>query len=869
MVGQKQRSGKAAAGPAAGAAAKTHTGERSARRSGLAALVIAAAVTLAYGNASTDIFAGLDAKQSIRDNPYIRTLWPLSSAMSLPLLADTLAADEGSKGGAVVRRPILSLSFALNYAATGMEPRAFQLVNIVIHWVNAVLLFGLVGRAIGRVHRGIPPPDRERIALAVACLWSVHPLTTEAVTYIVQRGESLATMFMLLVLYASERALDGGRDRRRWTLVAVAASALGMGTKEVVVVLPVLVWLYDAVFVSGSLTGALRAHRWLHGGLACTWAVLGWLVVSTFIDVRRDFAEDRNLAYFLSQPGVILHYLRLALWPDELHLYVNTAAFWARGARDIAGPAIAVVGLLAVTALGLLRRAWWGYLGALCFVVLAPTSTFVATSDVLQEHRTYFPLAAVVTLAVGLATTAASRIASRSTLRRAGGVVVALVVLAAVAQTRDRNGAYRGEFSMVYPPDLPEAYKILASHYIGSHTVTRAEQEALEMMSALEPDARERPYAELVLGVAAERRGAHAEAVERYRNALEAEPNFPYAHRTLADLLMFLGDEDEALEHYEEATRIGRRTADSLTELGRVYLQLEDLPRARAVFEEALSISPAHGMARNNLGVVAEREGDAEAAERAYREAAALDPRLVLPLRNLGRLQERAGRTGEALATLRRAYAIPPHDPQAGLDLARVLEAAGKSDEAVGVLSHLAPRGNATPQVAAALGALHERRGDVAAAETAYQQALSIGPFHAGASRALATLYARDGRIEEAEALFRRLLLKLPNDAEARSNLGVLLAREGKTDEARSYLEEALDLAPNLAFANYNLGLLYEGAGQADVARRHYVRELRAAPDNAAAHRRIAEIDARAGRESDARHHRDEAARIEGRDGDE
>src|SRR5690606_20074977 len=95
-------------------------------------------------------FGGLDAKESIRDNPYIRNLWPLSDAMSLNLLEDTLAADEGSKGGTLVRRPFLSLTFAVNRAVLGEQAAGFHLVNIAIHAMAALLLFGLCRRVLAR-----------------------------------------------------------------------------------------------------------------------------------------------------------------------------------------------------------------------------------------------------------------------------------------------------------------------------------------------------------------------------------------------------------------------------------------------------------------------------------------------------------------------------------------------------------------------------------------------------------------------------------------------------------------------------------------------------------------------------------------------
>jgi hypothetical protein len=121
--------------------------------------------------------------------------------MSVPLWSSATTVDG---------RPLLSLTFALNHAFLGPAPRGYHLVNLVIHLIAGLLLFGIVRRTLDL------PRFRERyarrgrwIALAAATIWLVHPLQTQAVTYIVQRAESLMGMLFLLTLYASLRGFTG------------------------------------------------------------------------------------------------------------------------------------------------------------------------------------------------------------------------------------------------------------------------------------------------------------------------------------------------------------------------------------------------------------------------------------------------------------------------------------------------------------------------------------------------------------------------------------------------------------------------------------------------------------------------------------
>jgi hypothetical protein len=103
-------------------------------------------------------------------------------------------------------RPIVNLSFALNYAYGGLDPRGYHVVNVAIHIACGLLLFGVVRRTLARQLNAATDSSLNAIALAPALLWIVHPLLSETVDYTTQRSESLMAMFFLLTLYAAIRA---------------------------------------------------------------------------------------------------------------------------------------------------------------------------------------------------------------------------------------------------------------------------------------------------------------------------------------------------------------------------------------------------------------------------------------------------------------------------------------------------------------------------------------------------------------------------------------------------------------------------------------------------------------------------------------
>src|SRR5688572_22685515 len=164
------------------------------------ALIVVAALA-AYHNSFNGPFVFDDAS-SIVTNPTIRRLWPLSETLAGPT---TNVTAQG--------RPLLNLSLALNHAISGTEVRGYHALNFLIHSFAGLTLFGLVRRTLLERHPvGQPTANRfprnpTWVALAISVLWTVHPLQTESVTYIIQRAESLVGLFYLLTFYCFTRGV--------------------------------------------------------------------------------------------------------------------------------------------------------------------------------------------------------------------------------------------------------------------------------------------------------------------------------------------------------------------------------------------------------------------------------------------------------------------------------------------------------------------------------------------------------------------------------------------------------------------------------------------------------------------------------------
>jgi tetratricopeptide (TPR) repeat protein len=625
-----------------------------------AGLVVAAAVA-AYHNSFAGPFIGDDGT-SIVKNRTIRRLWLVYQVLSPP-----------SSGETVSGRPLLNLSLAINYAQSGLEVWSYHLTNLAIHVAAALLLFGIVRRTFlmpalcDRFGRAAAP-----LALASALLWTVHPLQTESVTYIIQRAESLMGFFYLLTLYCVIRGAGGtvpffAADKPiprptvpgkkgdcppwsalLWYAAAVLACLLGMACKEVMATAPLVVLLYDRTFLAGSLAEAWRRRWGLYLALAATWALLAYLVVTTGLFGRqREFGAPNLWGYACSQPGVILHYLQLSVWPSSLCLGLDWPV--AGSFREIF-PAALVVGLLvAATVWGLVGRKAWGFLGAWFFLILAPTSSILPLNQLAFEHRMYLSLAAVAVLVVAGGYALGDRLLPRpavsgrgaSVLRWAAPAVMLAAVLTALGcATVARNSDYQSSLAI---------WQDIVSKHLSS------------------------PRAHNNLGRVLGDAGRTDEAIEHYREALRLKPDYAEAHYNLASALARSGRSEEASEHYQRLLQLEPDNAEAHHGLGRILAGMGKTDEAIEHYHQALEASPLNAEVHNSLGSALAVVGRFSEAIEHLNQALWLKPDYPEADRKLGGALAAIGETAEAIAHYDRALELTPDSTAALHDLSWLL----------------------------------------------------------------------------------------------------------------------------------------------------------------------------------------------------
>jgi tetratricopeptide (TPR) repeat protein len=593
----------------------------------LALLIITLAALAAYYNSLEGQFI-LDDREAVLENPTIRHLWPIWNTLSPPSISGV--------GG----RPAVNLSLAINHALGGAAVEGYHALNLAIHILAGLTLFGIVRRTLlrpvfkNRYDRAALP-----MSLAVSVLWIVHPLQTEAVTYISQRAESLMGLFYLLTLYCFIRGSESHRPGL-WFMLSVTACLLGMATKEVMVTAPLLVLLYDRTFVAGSFRAAWRQRQRVYVGLASTWILLGYLMSGLH---NRSVGYGFGITwweYALTECRVITNYLWLCLWPHPLVFDYGTDLV-IRHAAVAAPYALLLAALLVATVIALKRSPPIGFLGAWFFVILAPGSSVVPVAgQPMAEHRLYVSLAAVVVLVVlGI---------RRFAGRWSTGAFLALAIILGALTTR-RNEDYRSELS------------------IWSDTVAKRPD-----------DARSR----CCLGNALRQAGHVSQAMVQYEQALRLRPDYVDAHVNLGALLANTGRVDEAMTHYRRAIELKPNSSEAHDNLGNVFLQTGRPTEAKNQYEEALRLKPNSAEAHNNLGLALFQLGRLSEAQAQYREALRLRPQFPDAHYNFGIALSRDGQWNEAKEQFEQALRQTPGDAEAHNSLGLVLLQLGRKDDA-------------------------------------------------------------------------------------------------------------------------------------------------------------------------------------------
>ena len=516
-----------------------------------------------------------------------------------------------------VFRPAVNISYALDYARSGLAPAGFHLTSLLLHMVNVVLLFVLVRVLAGdaRAMRFVPgrkqrmaasrhassPPDPEvadtadTAAFASAAVWAVHPLMTQAVGYVSGRSELLCALFMLTSFLCLHAWLF--RGGAAWLAAGIASWILALASKEVAVMLPVVLLAYGALLLpreDGDIR--LRLARVYIPMLAfVAVAAAGRIVIFAGVEnvsrasfswgnilVGLDVVRRYTALMFMTAPQSLFH---SALLPSSiLRPVVALDALW--------------MAALAVLAWRVYLRAPLVTFGALWFVLMLLPSVSMLVLDVgepMAEQRAYV----------------------------AGGGF-AMATGAAFARLRG------------WP----------ASRRVSARAVVTATFGLFLVMTASRTMARNEVW---------------GDPVSLWREAVASAPDIWLPHRGFGDALRDKGDFAGAAEAYREAARLRPEEANTHLALGVSLLMAGRLEEADRALAEAARLSPGMAQAETARGMIARMTGRRDEARDRFLAVARAHPTAVIARQHLAEMYEREyDDPASALQMCREVQALAP-----------------------------------------------------------------------------------------------------------------------------------------------------------------------------------------------------------------
>jgi protein O-mannosyl-transferase len=524
-------------------------------------------------------------------------------------------------------QPVATLSHMAVCQVFGLNPRGHHLTNVLLHALNAALVFAWLWQMTGATWR----------SLLVAVLFAAHPLRVEPVTWVTERREVLSACFGLLALMAYVRYAQGGRQKAEGRRQNPAIPDTQYATRNTFHVSGFTFhartfYLFSLFFLALGLMSKPTLVTWPLVMLLLDYWPLGRLDLSTLLGLRSTlFRLVREkvpffvlvglscLATFLVQehagalgPGEGLplgarvgnalisycRYLGKMFWPANLAVAYPHPGHW-----PLAGVLLAGGLLLGVSALVWVQRrrhpyllvGWLWYCGT-----LVPMSQVIQTgSHAMADRWNYVPSLGVLMLAVwGVGELTRGwryRVLARSV---AGGAAI----LACLPVTRHQIGYWRNSEALLW------------------HTLDITENNYLAHRN---------------LGFAYYMKGHWDEALSQFQKAVLLEPDAAEAYDHLGITFFNKGQLDEAIRQFGAALRLDPDYADAHYNLGVLFYQQGRIDEAIRQFQETMRLKPDHAEAHHNLGVTLGLKGQTDEAIRQFREALRLKPDYADARKNL------------------------------------------------------------------------------------------------------------------------------------------------------------------------------------------------------------------------------------------
>jgi len=528
----------------------------------------------------------LDDRYLVTDNTYVKN----------PVFVKNIFTQNIGEGAGIESnsyRPLQMLTYMADYRVWGLNPRGYHITNIVFHILAALCLYWFVTILF----------ENRLISLITSLLFVIHPIHTEAVSYISGRADPMSLLFMLLSFIFYIKSL--GKNNPIIYLLMLSSYALALLSRESALILPVLLLLYHYAFKRKIEAAKLLSIS----GIAAIYLILRFNIIEAPLPHSASAipAFQRIPGFFVA----VTNYARLLILPFGLHMEYGDWLFNIMDPRAIAG--IAIMAALLIAAFKS-RKKGTGYFfendkagksslspffALMWFIItLLPQSNIYPVKAYMAEHWLYVPSIGFFLILAYLLNSLYENIRLRTF---AVSITLCLALFYSVLTVR-QNNYWREpitfyERTLKYAPDSARAHNDFGI----AHESMGNEEEAIAAFNkAIETDPN---YANAYnnIGVIHMDAGRTDDAARFFKKSIELDPGFFSAYSNLGIIQNTMGNYDEAIAAFKKALEINPNFANAHNNLGVVYGNLGRTKEAIPFFKKALEINPQDGPAHSNL----------------------------------------------------------------------------------------------------------------------------------------------------------------------------------------------------------------------------------------------------------------------------
>lgn len=578
--------------------------------------LIIAGIFLVYFNSLNAPFI-LDDNARIVNNPDIRKLSNLKSQLVYPHdVKDKRFWKYWERNDP--SRPVVYFTYTLNYYFGKYSSFGYRLFNVAFHALNAVLVFFLV-KLLLQYAVNI---RSAMIPFYTALLFALHPVNTDAVSYVTGRSNVLAAFFYMLSLLFFIKTI---KDDSRFYIPSLICFIFSVFSKQIAVTLPVVIFFFDYIFISNYRIKGVFNRKSYH---IPYWAILACYLLFRYFyfgsigDIEAYSTWGRHL-YTCVQPYVILNYIKMLLLSAGLsfvHIVRKPVTFFE--IRIIASFLSMFIMFFLIyrlhkkksdiSKLAVFASLWF-------FITLSPTSSFFPTTQAMVERRVYLPgFGFCLLIALAYYLLGKSRIAVVNVkLRYALLAVMAVHISVFGILTYKRNSLF------MRPAFL---WKEIVKKYPGN------------------------AVAHNNLGAVYMERGEYREALEHFKKAVMLNPTDEKFHKNLGKIYFYLKMYDRAVQKYKDSIKIDKSNYRIYNDLGLVYFQQKKYTEAIKYYAESIRINPGFADAHNNTAAAYYSMQEYSKALAGYKKAVNIQPDYAEARYNLGLTYQKLNNTADALS---------------------------------------------------------------------------------------------------------------------------------------------------------------------------------------------------------------------------